>query len=315
MSKPIVVQTCWMPEAFIQKAAEAGKIELRLWKPQEGERRMTAPQEWIKEHIQGASALMCTPMNKVSEEIFEAAGPSLKVVSTMSVGFEHIDREAAKKRGIRVGYTPDVLSPAVADVGLLLALNVMRHVLDGMNTVKTGTWLKKPWSPLSFCGPALEDKTVGFIGFGSIAQALVLKLLPFKPGKIVYRTSKPRAFDIKDDYFRFLLQDDMLRCYYHCHQRLPVPVENEPDLKALAEQCDVILYVYTTYTQPHFYAKCVNAPPCGCSVFACDEAVGLPGEHWPRSARRYAGSRGSTAQERDCWCGSRRAGRRAKHFR
>lgn len=143
MSKPIVVQTCWMPEAFIQKAAEAGKIELRLWKPQEGERRMTAPQEWIKEHIQGASALMCTPMNKVSEEIFEAAGPSLKVVSTMSVGFEHIDREAAKQRGIRVGYTPDVLSPAVADVGLLLALNVMRHVLDGMNTVKTGTWLKK----------------------------------------------------------------------------------------------------------------------------------------------------------------------------
>ena len=90
---------------------------------------------------------------------------------------------------------------------------------------------------------------------------------------------------MKDDYFRFLLQDDMLRCYYHCHQRLPVPVENEPDLKALAEQCDVILYVYTTYTQPHFYAECVDAPPRGCSVFASDEAVGLPGEHWPRSAR------------------------------
>lgn len=261
MSKPIVVQTCWMPEGFIHKAAEAGKIELRLWKPQEGERRMTAPQEWIKEHIQGASALMCIPMNQVSEEIFEAAGPSLKVISTMSVGFEHIDRQAAKKRGIRVGYTPDVLSPAVADVGLLLALNVMRHVLDGMYTVKTGTWLRKPWSPLSFCGPALEGKTVGFVGFGSIAQALVRKLMPFKPGKIVYCTSKPRIFDVKDDYFRFLWQDDMLQCYYQCHQRLPVPVENEPDLRALAEQCDVILYVYTANTQPHLYVECVDAPP------------------------------------------------------
>ena len=61
------MQTCWMPEAFIQKAAEAGKIELRLWKPQEGERRMTAPQEWIKEHIQGHTARLCSPRQQVAE--------------------------------------------------------------------------------------------------------------------------------------------------------------------------------------------------------------------------------------------------------
>lgn len=243
MSKPIVVQTCGMPEKIVQKYADEGRIELRLWKPADGESAISASDEWIMQNVRGAAALLCIPSNKVGAAVMDAAGPSLKVVSTMSVGYEHIDCEAAKERGVKIGHTPDVLSSAVADIGLVLALAVMRHVLDGVYTVKRGEWLHNQWTPLSFCGPALEGRTVGFVGFGSIAQALVKKLVPFAPKRILYRTSAPRPFDMSDRYFRYLADDDVLRCYYQSRGRLPVPVENEPDLTAFASECDVILYV------------------------------------------------------------------------
>ena len=243
MSKPIVVQTCWMPEDILSRYCDAGKIELRLWKPEPGDQSKTASREWIMEHVPGATALLCIPMNKVDEVVMERAGASLKVISTMSVGYEHIDCEAAKKRGIRIGYTPDVLSGAVADLALLLSLNLMRNVIEGYFTVKDGVWASNPWSPLSFCGPALEGKTVGFLGFGSISQTLVRKLMPFRPAQILYQTARPRPFDMHEDYFRHIAKDDVLQCYFKCHGRLPVPVENEPDTKRFATHCDVILYV------------------------------------------------------------------------
>lgn len=200
------------------------------------------------EHIPGASAIMCIPSTKVDEELMDAAGPSLKVVATMSVGFEHIDHAAAKKRGIRVGYTPDVLSNAVADVSLLLALNMMRNTMEGYHIVKNGMWPKCSWTPVSFCGPALEGKSVGFLGLGSISQALVGKLLPFKPKEIVYKVSQPREFDLKDPHFRFLANNDLFQAYTHCYHRLPFPMVNEHDLTAFAQRCDVILYVCATLT-------------------------------------------------------------------
>lgn len=251
MSKPIVVQICWMPEEITQRLADAGTIELRRWSADEEDKKehtLSAPREWLLEHVRGAHALLCTPVCKVDEDIMEAAGSSLKVISTMSVGFEHIDVDAAKKRGIRIGYTPDVLSNAVADLSLVLCLNVMRHVMESYTVVKQGNWHNVPWTPMTYTGPALEGKVVGFIGFGSIAQALVRKLMAFRPAQILYRTSSSRPFDWHDKYFRHLAQDDLLQCYYQQHQRLPVPVDNEPDLQALAQKCDVILYVRATLT-------------------------------------------------------------------
>ncbi|WFD20290.1 hypothetical protein MCAP1_002534 [Malassezia caprae] len=231
-----------MPETLSKQAEASGLVELRVWRasPQEPHAR-SASREWLMEHVPGASAIMCIPATKVDEELMDAAGPSLKVVSTMSVGFEHIDRAAAKKRGIRVGYTPDVLSNAVADLSLVLALNMMRNTMEGYHVVKNGMWSKCPWTPVSFCGPALEGKSVGFLGLGSISQALVGKLLPFKPKEIVYKVSQPREFDLKDPHFRFLANNDLFQAYTQCYHRLPFPMVNEHDITAFAQRCDVIL--------------------------------------------------------------------------
>lgn len=264
---PKFVQTCKMQEDLLEKAAEQGLIELKRWK-QADEPSQSLPcasRAWLLEHVKGATALACTPHLKIDKEVMDAAGPSLKVISTMSVGYEHIDMEETKKRGIRVGHTPHVLSNAVADLALALALNVTRHVMDSYHVVKAGRWSSAPWTPNSYCGPCLEGKVIGFIGFGGISQALVSKLLAFQPAKVLYKASKPRPFDLSNERFRFLAENPLLRAYEQCHKKLPFPIENQPDLLALARESDLILYV-PRLTQRDLRPECQHAPHAGPGV-------------------------------------------------
>ncbi|KAI0698043.1 hypothetical protein C8T65DRAFT_720005 [Cerioporus squamosus] len=136
--------------------------------------------KWLLENAAGASGILVMLSEKVDSELFDAAGPSLRVVSTMSVGYEHADLKELSKRGIRFGYTPDVLTDAVADLSIMLAL------MAGRNTKETSEiWPNFVWSPFAFCGPQLSvtstspKRTAGFIGFGRIAQATLARLIPF----------------------------------------------------------------------------------------------------------------------------------------
>ncbi|KAG6329958.1 hypothetical protein ID866_9129 [Astraeus odoratus] len=113
------------------------------------------------------------------------AGPSLTAVSTMSVGYEHIDLKAVAQRGLKLGYTPDVLTDAVADLSVMLALMASRNASIAASVVQSGQWLSNPWAPFAFCGPQLSTtmstprRTVGFLGFGRIAQATLARLASF----------------------------------------------------------------------------------------------------------------------------------------
>lgn len=66
--------------------------------------------------VAGVSGIYCSLTDKIDKELLDAAGPGLKVVATISVGFDHIDVAECKKRGIRIGYTPDVLTDATAEL-------------------------------------------------------------------------------------------------------------------------------------------------------------------------------------------------------
>ncbi|TBU61061.1 hypothetical protein BD310DRAFT_813704 [Dichomitus squalens] len=136
--------------------------------------------KWLLENARGASGILVMLSEKVDEELLNAAGPKLRVVSTMSVGYEHADLKALLTRGVRFGYTPDVLTDAVADLSVMLAL------MAGRNTKETTeAWPNFVWSPFAFCGPQLSStptspkRTAGFIGFGRIAQATFARLVPF----------------------------------------------------------------------------------------------------------------------------------------
>ncbi|KAJ7697662.1 D-isomer specific 2-hydroxyacid dehydrogenase [Mycena rosella] len=168
-------------------------IEVVLWPENRGCERA-----WLLENIKGAAGVLVLLPDTVNAELLEAAGPSLRVVSTMSVGYEHIDMPLMAQRKIRVGYTPDVLTEAVADLSVMLALMAGRNDGAAYTLVKDGDWPKFNWSPFTFCGPQLSTtassptRTVGFLGFGRIAQATLTRLVPFGITHCIYSGS-PRA--------------------------------------------------------------------------------------------------------------------------
>lgn len=169
---------------------EKKELEIVLW-PED----RPCERRWLLENIPGATGVVVMLSDNMDREAYDTAGPSLKVVSTMSVGYEHIDLALAAERNIRVGYTPDVLTEAVADISVMLALMASRNVRETTELVARGDWPKTAWAPYGFVGPQLSanwihpTRTVGFIGFGRISQATLARLVPFGFTDCVYMSN------------------------------------------------------------------------------------------------------------------------------
>lgn len=161
----------------------------------------------------------------------------------MSVGYDHVDLPTVKDRSIRLAYTPKVLNGAVSDLTLLLILSVTRQVSLATRIVREGQWSQTPWSPLAFSGPSLQGKTIGFLGFGSIAQTTALALQHFGPSRIIYKSSSARPFDINDSYFSELKQGawDEQNSLRKKIGKTTTAVENIDDINELAAQSDILI--------------------------------------------------------------------------
>jgi glyoxylate/hydroxypyruvate reductase len=165
--------------------------------------------------------------DKVDEELLDAAGSSLKAIASFSVGTDHVDRDALKKRNIRLGYTPTCLTDAVADLTIMLILMAQRRGGEAMAKVQRGEWPQMPWHPLLMTGPQIRGSTVGFLGFGRIAQASLQRLLPFAIKSVIYLTSKPGQ-PAKEDHFGLL-------------KNSPISIKPAQNLDQLAEESDIIV--------------------------------------------------------------------------
>ncbi|KAF8899814.1 D-isomer specific 2-hydroxyacid dehydrogenase [Gymnopilus junonius] len=172
---------------------EKQDLDVILW-----DKETPCDREWLLKNAPGASALIVLVTDKVDAELLDAAGSKLRVVSTMSVGYEHIDAKEVAKRNLKLGYTPDVLTDAVADISIMLALMAGRNARETMTIVNDGRWPEYNWSPFLFCGRQLSasrsstTRTAGFIGFGRIAQATLARLVPFGFTHCLY-TSNPSS--------------------------------------------------------------------------------------------------------------------------
>ncbi|KAF8329399.1 uncharacterized protein EI90DRAFT_3145919 [Cantharellus anzutake] len=171
---------------------EAQRYELVSWL-EDG----VAPRQWLLDNSPGASALLVMGTDKVDEELLDSAGPSLKIVSTVSVGYDHIQTSALAQRKIRLGYTPEVLTDAVADISVMLALMATRLGRESMQIVHDGKWPQAPWAPFLLCGQQLSspDYVVGFVGFGRIAQATLTRLVAFGVSRCLFTTSTRKVPD------------------------------------------------------------------------------------------------------------------------
>jgi glyoxylate reductase len=132
---------------------------------------LSPSREEILRNVVNKDALLCSLSERIDKEVMEKAGPKLKVISTLSTGYDHIDVKEAKKRGIHVTFTGEVLSEATADLTFALILAISRQVVLAVNYIRQKKW-KVGWSPDLFLGSNVYGKTLGLIGAGRIGRAV-----------------------------------------------------------------------------------------------------------------------------------------------
>ncbi|MSS85807.1 MAG: D-glycerate dehydrogenase [Thaumarchaeota archaeon] len=149
--------------------------------------KIPIPQNTLKLKIRDVNGLICFPYDKIDKEIIQSA-KNLKVISTFSVGYDHIDIKFAKKKKIRVGYTPEVLTNATADMAFALLIDGLRRISEGDRLIRKGKW-KQIYGAYDYVGLDLQGKTLGIIGLGRIGKTLAKRAKAFDM-KIIYYNRK-----------------------------------------------------------------------------------------------------------------------------
>jgi len=119
--------------------------------------------------LQGKDGLICHIISTLDDEVL-GASPTLKVVANVAVGYNNIDLAAARRRGIIVTNTPDVLTETTADFAWALLMAAARRVVEADHYARSGQWKAWKWDLL--WGQDVHGKTLGVLGFGRIGRAV-----------------------------------------------------------------------------------------------------------------------------------------------
>lgn len=126
---------------------------------------------------EGHDAVIVMPGDKLDAAGIASLPASVRVLGTYSVGFDHIDLDAATARHLPVFNTPDVLTESVADLALFLILAAARDTTSAERTLREGRW--GPWAPTSMLGRSLQGRRLGIFGMGRIGQAIAKRASVF----------------------------------------------------------------------------------------------------------------------------------------
>lgn len=113
-------------------------------------------------------AIVADPTVAVDEPLLEAAGPKLRVVANFAVGYDNVDLDACRRRGVAVTNTPDVLTNATAELALALSLAAARCMNEAEADLRAGRW--RGWDPGAYLGLELSGATFGIVGLGRIGS-------------------------------------------------------------------------------------------------------------------------------------------------
>ncbi len=196
-----------MPRIFITRIWPGSAIErlngyeVDVWPEFEA-----PPRDVLLQRARGVDALITTLDDRIDAELLDAAGPSLKIVAQSAVGYNNIDLDAARQRGVWVTNTPGVLDEATADIAFALFMAAARRIAEGMDYVRAGKWTA--WHPSLLLGADLHGATMGIVGLGRIGAAFARRCTGFDM-KILYTGRKPRPLADAQGY-EFRPLDDLL---------------------------------------------------------------------------------------------------------
>jgi len=126
-------------------------------------------QKKLIEMSEGCDGILSALTDKLDEETINKLPKSIKILSNFAVGFGNIDLDAAKKRDITVTNTPEVLSDATAEIGILLILGACRRASEGIDAARTSNW---KWSADYLIGKQLTGTRLGILGMGRIGKKI-----------------------------------------------------------------------------------------------------------------------------------------------
>lgn len=158
---PSILVTRQIPDSALAILRGAGTVELPPTPPSA---------DALRDLIRGRDAVVTMLTDKVDDALLAAAGPSLKVVANVAVGYDNIDVPAARARNVLVSNTPDVLTGAVAEFTWGLILGITRRMAEGDRLIRRDGW--KGWSFTFMTGMELAGKQLGIIGPGRIGRAV-----------------------------------------------------------------------------------------------------------------------------------------------
>ena len=183
--KPAVLVTRRLPSSVIARLD--GACEVDLWTG-----RDAIPREEMLSRAAGKAAIVCLLTDAIDAPLLDAAGPSLKVVANVAVGYNNIDVAACRARGVVVTNTPDVLTNACADFTWALILAITRRLGEGERVVRAGAWTG--WALDYMLGTELRGKQLGIVGMGRIGRAVAEKAPAFGM-QVAYSARTPAALE------------------------------------------------------------------------------------------------------------------------
>ncbi|WP_299880568.1 D-glycerate dehydrogenase [uncultured Cocleimonas sp.] len=176
-NKPSVLVTRELPKAVEERLTR--DFDARL----NADDKIYSSEELI-ELAAGVTAIIPCHTEKLSAEVIQQLPDTVKAICSFSVGYDHIDLEAAKARNIIVTNTPDVLNDATAEIAMLLLLGAARRAYEGEHQIRTDSWAD--WGATFQLGKQVTGKKLGILGMGRVGQIMA---------------RRARGFDMEIHYF------------------------------------------------------------------------------------------------------------------
>ncbi|WP_404350725.1 2-hydroxyacid dehydrogenase [Phycicoccus jejuensis] len=140
--------------------------------------------------LSGAQAVVVTLGHRVDDAFLDAAGPGLQVVANVAVGYDNIDVDACRARGVAVTNTPGVLTDATADIAFALVLMATRRLGEAEREVRGGTG-GGGWGMFHLLGTSVQGKAIGILGPGAIGLATARRARAFGMSVLLSGRSAP----------------------------------------------------------------------------------------------------------------------------
>ena len=163
MTKPRVLVTRVIPDAGLDMVRDACEVD--LWTDE-----LPPARDELLRRVAGVDGLLSLLTDRVDDELLDAAGDQLKVVSNFAVGFDNIDVPALTRRRIPGGNTPGVLTETTADLAFALLMAAARRIPESVDYVRAGRW--RTWGPMLLMGVDIHGATLGIVGFGRIGREM-----------------------------------------------------------------------------------------------------------------------------------------------